>query len=87
MRSSRLTPIIICVIVGATGGLAVNIVVMASPIIGIVLGALYGLIFALLAGARAIRPGRGSALGPRLCLHSVDCNSCGYSARTDGRDA
>jgi hypothetical protein len=63
MRSSRLTPIIICVIVGAAGGLAVNIVVMASPIMGIVLGALYGLIFALLAGARAISPGAGLLWG------------------------
>ena len=53
MRSSLLTAIIICVIVGAAGGLVVAMIVPALSIIGILLGALYGLFFALLA-ARAL---------------------------------
>jgi uncharacterized membrane protein YagU involved in acid resistance len=63
MRSSLLTAIIICVIVGATGGLVITIVVPASSIVGILLGAMYGLFFALLAAPRAISPGAGLLWG------------------------
>jgi hypothetical protein len=63
MRSSLLTAIIICVIVGAAGGLVVAMVVPASSIIGILLGALYGLLFALLAAPRATSPGAGLLWG------------------------
>jgi uncharacterized membrane protein YagU involved in acid resistance len=63
MRSSLLTAIIICVTVGATGGLVVTMIVPASSIIGILLGALYGLLFALLATPRAISPGSGLLWG------------------------
>src|SRR5499433_4158248 len=59
MRSSLLTAIIICVIVGVAGGLVVAMVVPGSSIIGILLGALYGLLFALLAAPRAFSPGSG----------------------------
>jgi len=63
MRSSRLMPIIICVIVGMAGGLVVTMVVPGSLIIIILLGALYGLLFALLAAPRAISPGSGLLWG------------------------
>jgi hypothetical protein len=63
MRSSRLTAIVICVIVGAAGGQVITIAVSASSIIGILLGALYGLFFALLAAARAVSPGAGLLWG------------------------
>ena len=63
MRSSLLTAIIICVIVGAAGGLVVAMVVPGSSIIGILLGALYGLLFALLAAPRATSPGAGLLWG------------------------
>src|SRR5215510_12088918 len=63
MRSSLLTAIIICVIVGAAAGLVVAMVVPGSSIIGILLGALYGLLFALLAAPRAISPGAGLLWG------------------------
>ena len=59
MRSPLLTAVIICVIVGATGGLALTMAVPTSLIINILLGALYGLLFALLAAPRAISPGSG----------------------------
>jgi hypothetical protein len=63
MRSSLLTAIIICVIVGAAGGVVVTMVVPASFIGNILLGALYGLLFALLAAPRAISPGAGLLWG------------------------
>jgi hypothetical protein len=63
MRSSRLKTIIICVILGAASGLVVNRVVTASSIMGILLGALYGFFFALLAAARANSPGSGLLWG------------------------
>src|SRR5215467_3680463 len=63
MRSSLLTAIIICVIVGAAGGLVVAMIVQALSIIGILLGALYGLLFALLAAPRATSPGAGLLWG------------------------
>src|SRR5262245_2704607 len=63
MRSSLLTAIIICVIVGAAAGLVVAMVVPGSSIIGILLGALYGLLFALLAAPRATSPGAGLLWG------------------------
>src|SRR5499433_3257655 len=63
MRSSLLTAIIICVIVGAAGGLVVAMVVPGSLIINILLGALYGLLFAPLAAPRAISPGSGLLWG------------------------
>jgi hypothetical protein len=63
MRSPLLTPIIISVIVGAAGGLVVTMVVPASLIGIILLGALYGLLFALLAAPRAVSPGSGLLWG------------------------
>ena len=63
MRSPLLTPIIICASVGAAGGLLVTMVVPASLIINILRGALYGLLFALLAAPRAISPGSGLLWG------------------------
>src|SRR5438132_12047988 len=63
MRSSLLTAIIICIIVGAAGGLMVAKVVPAALIISILLGALYGLLFALLAAPRAVNPGAGLLWG------------------------
>src|SRR5215471_14562674 len=45
------------------GGLVVTMVVPASLIINILLGAMYGLLFALLAAPRAISPGSGLLWG------------------------
>src|SRR5215813_3454003 len=63
MRSSLQMAIIICVIVGAVGGLVVTMVVPVSFIGNILLGALYGLLFALLAAPRALSPGSGLLWG------------------------
>jgi hypothetical protein len=63
MRSPLLMPIIICAILGAAGGLVVTLIVPSSPVVNILLGSLYGLLFALLAGARAISPGAGLLWG------------------------
>ena len=63
MRSSLLTTIIICVIVGASGGPVLTSVVTDSPVVNILLGSLYGLLFALLAAPRATSPGAGLLWG------------------------
>ena len=63
MRSPLLTAVIICVIVGATGGVALTMSVPTSLIINILLGALYGLLFALLAAPRTTSPGSGLLWG------------------------
>lgn len=59
MRSSLLTAIIICIIIGALGGAAMTMVIPASLMTSILLGALYGLLFAFLAVSRATTPGAG----------------------------
>src|SRR5215475_423841 len=63
MRSPLLTAVIICVIVCATGGVALTMSVPTSLIINILLGALYGLLFALLAAPRTTSPGSGLLWG------------------------
>ena len=63
MRSPLLVPIVICVIVGAAGGPVLTSVVTGSPVVNILLGSLYGSLFALLASARAISPGGGLLWG------------------------
>ncbi len=56
-------PIVICVIVGAAGGPVLTSVVTGSPVVNILLGSLYGSLFALLASARAISSGGGLLWG------------------------
>jgi hypothetical protein len=63
MRLRLLAPVIMCAILGAAGGLVITLIVPASPIVNILLGALYGSLFALLADARAISPGAGLLWG------------------------
>ncbi|MCW5966985.1 MAG: hypothetical protein KIT57_00595 [Blastocatellales bacterium] len=63
MRYSLLISIFICALVGALGGAASAMVVDASMSGSILLGALYGLIFALLAARRAVSPGAGLLWG------------------------
>jgi len=63
VRFLLITPIIICVIVGTAGSLVVNMVAPASFPINILLGALYGLLFALLAAPRTTSPGAGLLWG------------------------
>lgn len=59
MRSSLLTATIICIIIGALGGAAMAMVISASLMTSVSLGALYGLLFAFLAVPRATTPGAG----------------------------
>ena len=59
----RPLPIIICAIVGAAGGLVITMVIPASLVINVLLGALYGLSFALLAARRAVSSGSGLLWG------------------------
>ncbi len=61
--SSMLTPIIICVFVGALGGAIAATVVKSSLGAGVSLGVLYGALFALLAARRAASPGAGLLWG------------------------
>ncbi|HEX9639519.1 MAG TPA: hypothetical protein VGB99_18450, partial [Acidobacteriota bacterium] len=52
-------PLVLCVVVGALGGALADRLVSMSLLPGAVLGALYGLVFALLATRRANSPGAG----------------------------
>lgn len=63
MRLSLLTSVIMCAIVGAAGGLVLTLIAPTLPIVNILLGALYGSVFALLARARAISAGAGLLWG------------------------
>jgi hypothetical protein len=62
MRSSKLTAVIVCVLVGAPGGAAAALATHTSPLNNILLGALYGSVFALFA-SRAVSPGAGLIWG------------------------
>src|SRR5262245_36541783 len=63
MRLPLQTPVIMCAIVGAAGGLVVTLILPASPIVNMLLGGLYGSVFALLALARASSAGAGLLWG------------------------
>ncbi len=63
MRSSRLIPITICVIIGASGGAVVTALGLATFLTGVVFGGAYGLLFALLGALRAVSPGAGLIWG------------------------
>ncbi|MDP9313220.1 MAG: DUF1440 domain-containing protein [Chloroflexota bacterium] len=63
MRASRTTTSIACIVVGCLGGAVCLLVGLASFVTGIVLGGLYGLLFALLAAPRATSPGAGLLWG------------------------
>lgn len=58
----------LCIIVGSLGGLAASYAGLATQSIGIVLGGLYGLGFALLAAPRAFTPGAGLLWGLAYAL-------------------
>jgi hypothetical protein len=63
MRSSLLIAIIVCLIIGALGGGVSARMVDASTVNGVLTGAAFGLVFAVLAEARAISPGAGLLWG------------------------
>jgi uncharacterized membrane protein YagU involved in acid resistance len=63
MRSSLLTASILCLIVGALGGALSMVLTHASCVTGVVLGGLYGLLFALLCAPRAVSAGGGLVWG------------------------
>jgi uncharacterized membrane protein YagU involved in acid resistance len=63
MRASLTTAVIACTLVGALGGAVCLILGVASFLTGVVLGGLYGLIFALLGASRAASPGAGLLWG------------------------
>ncbi len=63
MRATRTTASITSIVVGCLGGAMCLILGVASFVTGIVLGGLYGLLFALLATSRATSPGAGLLWG------------------------
>src|SRR5919198_1133132 len=63
MRTSLTTALIACMLVGVLGGAVCLILGVASFLTGVVLGGLYGLIFALLGAPRAASPGAGLLWG------------------------
>ena len=63
MRASRSTASIACIVAGCLGGVVCLRLGLASFVTGIMLGGLYGLLFALLAGPRATSPGAGLLWG------------------------
>ena len=63
MGSSRATGMIAGLAVGCLGGALLWAVGLVSPVGGVALGGLYGLLFALLAARRAVSPGAGLLWG------------------------
>ncbi|MGH8066764.1 MAG: hypothetical protein ACRERE_16315 [Candidatus Entotheonellia bacterium] len=63
MRSSLLTASILCLMVGALGGALSMVLMHASFVTGVVLGGLYGLLFALLCAPHAVSAGAGLVWG------------------------
>ena len=63
MGSSRTTAIAAGLVVGVLGGTAVLAAGLASPVTGVALGGLYGVLFALLVSGRANGPGAGLLWG------------------------
>src|ERR671923_1598614 len=63
MRVSRLTAVILCGLVGALGGALTLVVGQASVVTGVLLGGLYGVLFALFVAPRAVSPGAGLVWG------------------------
>ena len=63
MRGSRLTAVILCGLVGALGGALTLVVGQASVVTGVLLGGLYGVLFALFVARRAVSPGAGLVWG------------------------
>jgi hypothetical protein len=54
--------------VGAVGGALLSFVGLVAPLTGLLLGCIYGLIFCLVAGPRAITPGAGLLWGLAFAL-------------------
>ena len=63
MRTLRSTASVACIVVGCLGGVVCLRLGLASFVTGIMLGGLYGLLFALLAGPRSTSPGAGLLWG------------------------
>src|SRR5215469_13927869 len=63
MRLSFLIAMVVGVTSGALGGTAFTMVVHASTATGVLIGAAYGLLFALLVEHRAVTPGAGLLWG------------------------
>lgn len=70
---------VLCVVVGGIGGLVAAHIDLASLQIGIILGSLYGLGFALLASSRATTPGAGLLWGLAYALLLWLVNPLGLS--------
>ncbi len=68
MRSPLIKSILICVAVGCLGGTVGASVGLASRMTGVVLGGMYGLLFAFLASSRATTPGAGLLWGLAYAL-------------------
>ena len=63
MASPRTTELLTGLVVGCLGGAAIWVIELASPLTGVALGGLYGLLFALMAARRAVSPGAGLLWG------------------------
>jgi hypothetical protein len=63
VESPLVVPIIICILTGVIGGAACSAVVTVSLPASLMLGAIYGLVFAVLCRRRAVSPGAGLIWG------------------------
>lgn len=63
MRLSRLWDVLICLVIGMSGGVLCIRLVHETLVTGITLGAVYGVVFGLLAAPRAVGPGAGLIWG------------------------
>jgi hypothetical protein len=71
MNSSRITAMVSGLVVGCLGGAVIWSLGLASSLTGLVLGALYGLLFALLLMRRVAGPGAGLLWGLGLRAPAV----------------
>ncbi len=68
MQNLRTRPILLCIIVGASGGALGMVFIQAPPLIGAIWGCVFGLVFSVLCRGRAVTPGAGLIWGLGFAL-------------------
>ena len=76
MQLKSRVPLVACGITGAAGGVVLMFAVHASIIFGPVLGAVYGVLFALVFSEPRARSRLGTAVGIGLCAVCSGSPSC-----------
>jgi uncharacterized membrane protein YagU involved in acid resistance len=87
VSSSRTTDAIVGLAIGCLGGAVIWAIGLASPVTGVALGGLYGLLFALLAARRTVSPGAGLLWGLGYALLLWLAGPAGLFPLLGGRQA